>query len=360
VFATTLQIDELRIPATVDAPEAADFNEMVAVRNAIEAAMVGSDALACTPSELLPVYRQQAFDPKRIFVARIDGRIVGRAVLSWSIAQGTTSSWILAEVLDGFRCRGIGSALYRTVEELAISSGRPTLQAEVMHTTSPGGQRIPSPTGFGDLPADDPGARFLTRRGYRLEQIERASFLDLPIDLAAASAALREAGSVAGQEYSLVRWTGRTPPHWVSDVATLRTRMSTDAPFAGLDMDEEPWDAARVANADEASAASGGSRLTVAVLHSTTNRLVGFSELDVPDDRTRPAHQGDTLVLSEHRGHRLGMLMKLANLLALHELTRLPPMVCTFNAEENRHMLDVNEAIGFRAFGSAACWRKHD
>ena len=136
--------------------------------------------------------------------------------------------------------------------------------------------------------------------------------------------------------------------------------MSTDAPFAGLDMDEEPWDEARVANFDDINAAGGGTRLTVAALHSATGRLVGFSELDVPADRTRPVHQGDTLVLAEHRGHRLGMTLKLANLLALQDITPLPPSVYTFNAEENRHMLDVNEAIGFRAVGNAGCWRKRD
>ena len=79
VLATRMSIEELSIPATLDEPAAADFIEMVAVRNAIEAGLLGSDALACTPAELLPVYQAAEFEPKRIFVAKVDGRTVGRS-----------------------------------------------------------------------------------------------------------------------------------------------------------------------------------------------------------------------------------------------------------------------------------------
>lgn len=356
--ATTLSIEELTIPENLDGPDAAAFVDMVTVRNAIEAAILGTDALACAALELLAIYRNQAFDPKRIFVARFDGRVVGRAIFSWSIAEGTAANWLAAEVVEEFRGRGVGSALYRTIEEIAMASGRPTMQVETLHTATPGGRRLPSPTGFGDLPAADPGARFLLQRGYRLEQIERVSFLDLPIDPAATRAAMQAASAAAGAEYSLMHWAGRTPADRVPDVAVLRARMSTDAPFAGLDMDSEPWDAARVQNDDDTAAAGGATRLVVAALHRPSDRLVGFNELSVPADRSRAVSQGDTLVLSEHRGHRLGMLLKLSNLLALQELSPLPPVVCTFNAEENRPMLDVNEAIGFRAAGNAGCWRR--
>ncbi len=101
-------IEEIPIPASLDGPEGADFIEMVEVRNAVEAATLGSWALAVTPEELLPVYRRQEYEPRRLFVARVGGRIVGRSVLQWSIEEGTNVSWVFAEVLPAHRNAGSG------------------------------------------------------------------------------------------------------------------------------------------------------------------------------------------------------------------------------------------------------------
>ena len=360
MLATGLRIEELAIPADLEVPEARDFIEMVGVRNAIEAALVDSTALSCTPAELLPVYLAQEFSPKRLFVARVDGRIVGRAVIEWSLAQGTSSSWITAEVLPEFRRRGIGGALSDMVESVSLESGRATLQVEILHTATGGGERLRSPTGFGDLPMGDPGVQFLLSRGYALEQTARMSFLQLPADAAALERLFARAADAAGERYSLVYWTGRTPTDRVDDLIVLRTRMSTDAPSAGLDVDEEPWDAARIKHEDDSLATSERTRLTVAAQDRSTGRLVAFTELSVPDDRTRAVQQLDTLVLAEHRGHRLGMLIKIANLRTLGAIRPAPQLIYTFNAEENRHMLDVNEAVGFRAVGHSGGWRKRD
>ena len=264
----------------------------------------------------------------------------------------------MVEVLPEFRGRGIGSALFDRVESLARDSGRPVLQSEGVHAVRPGGARLPSPTGYGDVPADDQGVRFLRHRGYRLEQTERISFLDLPVRPQVLDRHLHQVLNQVTGRYSLVEWVGRTPGEWIADLIILRTRMSTDAPFAGLDTDEEPWTADRIPTHDSANEADGRTILTAAVKHDSTGRLVGFTELSVPRDRSRPAQQLDTLVLGEHRGNRLGMLLKVANLRALQQITPSPSLVYTFNAEENRHMLDVNEAIGFRPVGHAGCWRK--
>jgi GNAT superfamily N-acetyltransferase len=354
---TPFTIDELPIPESLDTPGGDAFREMVAVRNEVEGTALGSMALAVTPEELLPVFQKQQFDPKRLFLARIDGRIVARGVLAWSNEEGSRLAWPYADVLPAFRRRGIGTALFDLMEGIAVDMGRSVIQTDTIHTTE-GEERIHPPTGFGSLPASDDGVRFLRKRGYSLEQIGRISFLDLPIDPALLARNRAEAEAKAGPDYRLLTWLGVTPPEWRSDLAYLKNRMSVDMPAADLEVDEETWTEERIVAHDEAEVAGGRPLLVTVALHVPTNRLVGINELSVSNDRTRPVGQEDTLVLQEHRGHRLGMLLKVANLQELAQIAPDAPLVFTFNAEENRPMLDVNEAVGFRAVGYDGSWQK--
>jgi GNAT superfamily N-acetyltransferase len=330
---------------------------MVAVRNAIEADILGTDALAVTTEELLPVYAAQHYQVRQLFVARVDGRIVGRGTVSWSLADEPRVAWVVGEVLPGFRGRGIGSALFDHAEDLAKGAGRRLLQARAIHGAAEG-ERIASPTGFGEVPANDAGVRFMRKRGYRLEQVKRISFLDLPVSEAELSRHRRTAEHAAGPDYRVVHWIGRTPAGWIDDVAALRTRMSSDDPKGGLDTAEEIWDGTRVLAHEENRERAGRQDLTAAIEHLPSGQLVGFSELSVPRDHRRAARQGETIVLSEHRGHRLGMLLKVTNLQALAVAEPMTRLIYTFNAEENRHMLAVNESIGFRAVGYEAAWKR--
>ncbi len=351
-------IDELPIPASAEALEFADFAEMVEMRNEIEASALGSWALSVTAGELLPQYQKPEYDPKRLFVVRTEGKIVARGGLEWSTAEGTNVTWIFADVLPAYRNRGIGSALFAHVEGLALASGRTIVQTDAIHTNLEGGERVQPPTGFGDVPAADPGVRFLRQRGYTLEQIGRISFLDLPVDPDVLARNRAGAEAKAGSDYRILSWVGVTPEEWRTDLAYLKNRMSVDEPAAGLEVDEETWDEVRVVAHDETEIASGRPLLVSVALHVPSGKLAGINELSVSTDRTRPVGQEDTLVLEEHRGNRLGMLLKVANLQELATYAPDAPLVFTFNAEENRPMLDVNEAVGFRPVGYDGAWKK--
>lgn len=347
-------IEPLVVPASVDAADAADFIGFAAVRNTVEAEQRGHTGDVMSAAELLPDWKDES---RRMagLVAKVDGRVVARGNLALPV--GAPECWGAVSVLPGFRGRGIGSALYRRLEELAREAGRSTLQNQTTYPAGVEGEALPSPTGFGSVPLDLPSTRFLQRHGFSLEQVGRISALPLPVDARALSARF-DAAATAAAGYRTVSWQGRTPEEWVESIALLRTRMSTDAPNAGIEL-TDVWTPERVRAVDDLWADSPRIALTSIAVEDATGQAVGFTELDVSAESDRPAEQMDTLVLREHRGHRLGMLLKLANLRELSARFPACDRVETINAEENRPMLDVNDAIGFAATCFSARWRKH-
>jgi hypothetical protein len=64
------------------------------------------------------------------------------------------------------------------------------------------------------------------------------------------------------------------------------------------------------------------------------------------------------MVLPEHRGHNLGMRIKINNLRRLMSVEHGAARVITGNAGENEAMLRINRALGFRPFVMTGWWEK--
>ena len=272
--------------------------------------------------------------------------------------EESDTAWVNLHVLPEYRGRGIGSALAEAIEQ-QVRDDEPHVRKLVSYhgVQEAPGDRLPSPTGFGSVPQGNREVRFALARGWTFEQVERVSRLEVPV--ADLDARLSSARAVTGGEYELHTWADRVPERWRADMADLITRMSTDAPSAGLEEPIDTWTVERLVHEEERRLRESDRRmLTTVAEHRSTGRLVAFTDLSLPPQSHRAVDQWATLVLREHRGHRLGMLVKLANLAQLARVAPGHPSVITFNAEENRPMLDANEAIGFVPIAAEAAWRK--
>ena len=134
--------------------------------------------------------------------------------------------------------------------------------------------------------------------------------------------------------------------------------MSTDAPSGALSYEPEIWDVARVRHVEDTWRRAGQSALVVAARHRATGELAAYTVLQTTADKPWLASQDDTLVAAGHRGHRLGMLIKILNLRLLREAYPAVRRVLTYNAAENDHMLGINIALGFKPAGYDGEWQR--
>jgi len=96
------------------------------------------------------------------------------------------------------------------------------------------------------------------------------------------------------------------------------------------------------------SDAVGYRQLVAVAEHVATNRLVAFSALGWQDTTPEVGWQGYTFVTSDHRGHRLGMLVKTEMLLQVAVQAPAMKRIYTENATENAPMLSINIDMGFQ------------
>jgi GNAT superfamily N-acetyltransferase len=191
------------------------------------------------------------------------------------------------------------------------------------------------------------GERFLRAAGARCVVADSERRLVLAsVDPGRHDTMLEEALR-ASADYELLTWVGATPEDILEDVAVLQARMSTDPPLDDLSWEPEVYDAARIVARDRMMAAHGMHVYAAVVLHRETGTTVGITTLVVFPDVPGFGDQWETIALPEHRGHRLGALLKVAN---LRQAVKNEPdleVVHTWNADSNAPMLAVNVAMGF-------------
>lgn len=145
--------------------------------------------------------------------------------------------------------------------------------------------------------------------------------------------------------YALETWRGACPDRWIDEYAELRRILTSEAPSGDAGLEDEHWDAARVRK-DEADLERAGREMQIVVARAADGSLAGHTQLAFAQGDE--VFQWDTLVRREHRGHGLGLGLKIRAMQVSSDLLEGRRRITTYNAASNVHMIAVNEALGFR------------
>ena len=265
----------------------------------------------------------------------VDGEVVAVGWLRTPLLDNLERAELSVHVLAQHRRRGHGSAMLAHLERVAGERGRTVLTGEATYAYEAG------PDGTGQ-----DGPEFARARGYDLAlgDVQRALRLpvaDALLDRLAAEAAPHHAS------YTLRSWVGPVPEELLQGWADLTSLLMTEAPTGELDLEPEAA-STRAVRENEAVIAKQGRRLFCTVALAADGAVVAYSNLAVTEHEPDRAYQWGTLVRRDHRGHRLGVAVKVANLRLL-QAERPPALttLITYNAEVNAAMIGVNDRLGF-------------
>lgn len=238
-------------------------------------------------------------------------------------------------VAPGRRRQGYGAALLRHAAGRAAAAGRTLLSARTR--------------------CGSPGSAFASAVGANAGVLDVRRVLELPAIPAGRLAGLRRTAEAAAQGYSLLSWTGATPEEHLDEVARVSAAMA-DAPRNPGEEAHRP-DPQRIRDYERRGAEIGIRRHTVVARSDRTGQLAGLTEIGVEPEEPEWGYQFVTAVTREHRGHRLGLLVKVAMLDVLADAEPAMRRILTENAGSNQHMIAINAALGFEILDEWQSWQ---
>lgn len=255
------------------------------------------------------------------------------------------------------REEGIGSALHAASLELARKHGRSSIQGWTWEppTIPAGALDLAAEIGDRGVEANSDESRFLTRHGYVLGQVERVSRLEI-LEFAEAQARRDDALKNKGQDYEVITIRNGVPQRLFAGIAELVTAYASDKPSGSMDLEDELWDAERVGDSMKQVEVGNREQLFTVVRHVPSDKMVAFTRFLRDRSLLEVAHQFETLVLEEHRGRGLGMLMKLVNHAAVGEFWPEAQRLVTGESSESLLVRSINDALGFESYGANGYW----
>lgn len=273
------------------------------------------------------------------------GPVLGVGLVELPLRDNRHGAEVTVAVHPGARRRGVGTAIVAGLEARAGQDGRSVLNSIV------------------DVPLsrarDHASLSFAPKVGFEPMLAGNRRHLALPVEegrldeLRAEVARARDAAA-----YRVLTFEAPWPADFLEDQCALFRSMSTDEPHGDDEHEEEVWDAERIRENDALHAARHTRLLVAVAQHVGSGRLVACTELLLSEGVRDQAWQLLTVVRPDHRGHRLGLAVKIANLEAMARVAPGVRTVVTGNAAVNEPMIAVNDMLGFEIAGVGHFWQK--
>jgi len=152
-------------------------------------------------------------------------------------------------------------------------------------------------------------------------------------------------GENVGSEYEIRSFVGPVPAELRPTYVDVRNLLAVEAPHGELEIEIGQDTVADFDALEDERIRSGRTAVTALAVQDGT--VVAYADASVPGGEFRHVDQYGTLVHPDHRGHRLGMAVKCAQLRALVEAFPDRHHIQTSNAEVNAQMVAINVALGF-------------
>jgi GNAT superfamily N-acetyltransferase len=264
-------------------------------------------------------------DPYRDAVALLardaDGIAVAAACAELPLRDNRDFAYVEVVASPPRRREGHGSRLLDDLVERVRDRGRTRLLGEITWGVGEDGE---------------PARRFARRHGFEADLLDAIRELPLPATVPELD---------LDPDYELRTWRGPCPADLVDEYASLRHQMMQEVPSGEAGLEGEFWDATRVRHDEDQWVQQDREAQVTVARHRASGRLAGHTQLVFPSDQE--VFQWDTLVLPAHRGHGLGLALKVRTMQAASDLLEGRRRITTYNAASNAHMIRVNERLGF-------------
>jgi GNAT superfamily N-acetyltransferase len=151
----------------------------------------------------------------------------------------------------------------------------------------------------------------------------------------------------AASDYLLERLQPPISDEVLSQLVEVTAAMN-DAPMGDLTYEDEKFDQQRLRDLETALIGRGDRGYRVIARHRTTGEVSGHTMMIIHPLQSHIGMQADTAVARHHRGHRLGLLLKIDMMRWLAEAEPQLTIIETWNNVDNDLMIKVNEALGYR------------